>query len=87
MICIAIWAAGLAVFATNVAWCARIALKERTLRRLLVDMAALDGLLSSLCGQAFIMQHAPIWRAWTQTMGTIKVEISQTRDVKAGASE
>ncbi len=38
-----------------------------------------DRLLQYLCIQAFGMQSAPIWRAWSETMGDIKVEVNVGR--------
>jgi len=40
----------------------------------------LDTLLMDLCVQAFTMHNQPIWQAWTQTMGTIKVQVQAARD-------
>ncbi len=51
------------------------------LYRRLQHARELDTLLAYLCVQCFARQHQPIWVAWTAVMGSISVEVKQTRDL------
>jgi hypothetical protein len=47
--------------------------------RQLQRLEELDSLLSSICVAAFAARAAPIWQAWSETMGSIQVEVSAMR--------
>jgi hypothetical protein len=38
--------------------------------------ARLNLLLSELCVRAFVLHNAPIWQAWTDTIGDIDVSVA-----------
>jgi hypothetical protein len=39
----------------------------------------LDALLMDICVKAFVRDHQPSWRAWTQAMGDIEVTLTAKR--------
>jgi len=47
--------------------------------RLLDHLRVLDQLLTAICHQAFMRDHQPIWQAWTNSMGSFRVEVAATR--------
>lgn len=68
----------LAANATLLVWNLIAAWRVRVFLR---RAAAYDALLAHLCYQAFILQHQPVWRACTAVMGSITIDISQTRNL------
>jgi hypothetical protein len=51
-------------------------------RHIVAERQALKAadLLRELCVQAYFSQHQPIWQAWADCMGSIKVRASFVRD-------
>ena len=63
-------------FAGFRAWRAR-----RALRAVITHAMELDRLLADLCHQAFIRDHAPSWKAWAASMGSIEVDVTLNRNL------
>jgi hypothetical protein len=60
-----------------------LAVWNRRARRLaeqqLAHLQALDILLQILCHKAFCRQHQPVWRAWTNAMGSFELRTTAIR--------
>jgi len=59
--------------AGSLAWNIRQTLRSR---REVEQAMLLRQLLRQLCVQAFMLRHAPIWQAWADTMGDIRVSVA-----------
>jgi hypothetical protein len=72
----AMFAAG-ALNIACVVWSVHAAYRHRVAERQALKAAEL---LRGICVQAYMTQHIPIWQAWAQCMGSIKVRASFVRN-------
>ena len=83
----AVWIGAVLLVSVNLALFLRVRVRQRVAEHLVSKAAALDVLLATLCERAFVLQHAPIWLAWTQTMGSFEVEVTRTRTIPRAAGQ